>query len=455
MSAVSAGSFIAHPLVALSDAGPISRADFWRRVNSLIAAAAAAPPARRYALICEDTGWFAAGFIALLASGRTVVVPQAPRPESLRDADAQFDAVLTDTPARFDAYTVLPVREPGEAVPEDPSVPSDEARIEFYTSGSAGAPKCVFKRFGQLRREGEALERQWGAELGDALVIGTVPHYHMYGLNLRVLWPLIAGRPFVTTTCPHPATVRVTAAGQRCIIVSSPAFLSRIGDCRELPPAAQVAAIFSSGGPLPDEAAEKLRREWGRSPIEIYGATETGGVAWRSRTAAAGSDLWEPLEAVEIDLRPEAAGDRLWVRSAYTDNGDWFATGDLARREEGGRFTLLGRTDDIIKFEDKRVSLAQMRLRLLRHAWVADARLLLVPGRRTVIGAAVALNEPGRSAFNSFGTLAIRESLQNWLAESYERVLLPRKWRFPTEWPQDGMSKVGREWLENLFENQA
>lgn len=455
MNAVSATPFIGHPLVALGDAGPITRADFWRRVNGLIAAAAAAPPARRYALVCEDTGWFAAGLIALLTSGRTVVVPQAPRPESLRDAGAQFDAVLTDTPDRFGEFKVLPVRDPGDAVPEDPSVPPDDACIEFYTSGSAGAPKCIVKRFGQLRREGEALERQWGEQLGEALVIGTVPHYHMYGVNLRILWPMIAGRPFVTATCLHPATVRVTAAGRRCIVVSSPAFLSRINNCDELPPAAQVAAIFSSGGPLPEAAAEKLGREWGQAPIEIYGSTETGGVAWRSRTDAAGSDLWEALKDVDIELRPEAAGDRLWVRSAFTDNGDWFATGDLARREDSGRFTLLGRTDDVIKFEDKRVSLAQMRARLLRHEWVADARLLLVTGRRTVIGAAVALNEAGRDALNRTGILAVRESLQNWLAESYERVLLPRKWRFPTDWPQDGMSKVGRDWLEDLFREQS
>jgi acyl-coenzyme A synthetase/AMP-(fatty) acid ligase len=309
----------------------------------------------------------------------------------------------------------------------------------------------VRKTFAQLRLEVETLEHEWGSQLGDAIVLGTVPHHHLYGMLVRVFWPLLAGRTFVTHACLQPAELRQWAAKQRCIIVSSPAFLSRIADLAELPPAARVAAVFSSGAPLPDTCAERLQRDWGRAPIEIYGSTETGGIAWRAWSGAAERPFWRPLAGVQVELREEAAGARLWVKSAFTWQAGWMATGDLACLHADGRLTLLGRADDVVKFEDKRLSLGEMRLRLVAHPWVHDARLLLIEGRRRAIGAVVILNAEGRDQFITGGTLAVNRALRHWLRQSYEPILIPRKWRFPEELPENDMGKLELERLQRLF----
>ena len=52
----------------------------------------------------------------------------------------------------------------------------------------------------------------------------------------------------------------------------------------------QVRAIFSSGGPLLPESSQQAHALLGQSPTEVYGSSETGGVAWRQR--ARDGDAW-------------------------------------------------------------------------------------------------------------------------------------------------------------------
>lgn len=440
--------------VAVSEHQAVDQTAFWQRVHGL-RAALASHPARRIALVCDDSSWFAAGMLALAQAGRTCVVPQAPQAGSLTASGAQVDAVLTDRPAAFREFATLALGDAPPAGDDTASLPQDDVHIECYTSGSAGMPKCVRKTFGQLRREVATLEQQWGQQLGDALVLGTIPHYHLYGTLVRVLWPLLAGRTFVTHTCAQPAELRHWAAQRRCVIVSSPAFLQRIATPAELPPAAQVAAVFSSGAPLADSCAERLQHDWGHAPIEIYGSTETGGIAWRAWSGSAERRYWRRLPSVQTELRAEPAGPRLWVRSGFTWQSDWMATGDLAHLHADGRFTLLGRADDVVKLEDKRVSLSEMRTRLMAHAWVANVRLLLLAGSRHSIGAVVILNAAGRKQLATDGRLAISRELRNWLRRSYEPVLLPRKWRFPDTLPDNDMGKIEHASLQQLFARRA
>ena len=440
-------------VLALGERGTLTRAGFWRRVQAL-RSELDTRPARRWALVCEDTGWFAAGLFALADPRRTVVLPQAPQAGSLSATGAKVDAVLTDRPGDFQGFTLLEAREPADSIPAKPQQPDDAAAFEFYTSGSSGAPKCVPKTWSQLRLEVEALEQEWGASLGDAVVAGTVPHYHLYGLLFRILWPIHAGRRFITDLCLQAADLRAAAEHGRCIVVSSPAFLSRITAFTELPDAATVSAVFSSGAPLPDEAAERLVQQWGPAAIEVYGSTETGGVGWRAWDGGGERELWRPIQGVVTELREEAAGARLWVRSGCTWQGDWMPTGDLARRRADGRFALLGRADDVVKFEDKRLSFGEMRARLAQHDWVEDARLLLLPGRRKLIGAVVVLNGEGRAALAAGGKTAVRDALRAWLRGSYEALLIPRKWRFPERLPDNEMGKTQQSALLTLFEDR-
>ncbi|HET7370132.1 MAG TPA: AMP-binding protein [Gammaproteobacteria bacterium] len=444
---------IAHSgVIAYGETGELGCAAFWQRVNGLIEALNA-HPGGRWALVCDSTSSFAAGLVALSHTGRTIVVPPAPQAGSLRACQADVAAVLTDQPAQFSDFNAVAFPPVSGEEADTPREINAEALIEFYTSGSSDRPGCVRQHLGMLLTELNELEREWGARMGDAVVISTVPHYHRYGLLLAILWPLVIGRTFHDGICVQPSALRAAAGSRDCAIVSSPAFLSRVQDGAELPPVSQVQTIFSSGAPLPDAAAERLARDWGKAPIEIYGSTETGGIAWRSWSTHEQRARWQPLTRAEIELRPEAAGDRLWVRTPFTV--EWMPSGDLARNDADGSFVLLGRADGVVKVEDKRVSLNEMRSRLLEHPWVVDARLILLPGERMQIGAAVVLDMAGRAVLAESGRGVVREALRACLREVYEPILVPRRWRFVERWPDNSMAKVTQDFLRRLFEQPS
>src|SRR5690606_16203122 len=148
----------------------------------------------------------------------------------------------------------------------------------------------------------------WGSELDDACVIGSVATQHIYGLLFRLLWPLCAGRPALRRALPFPEDIQLASRGHAAFCwVGSPALLKRMGDNLDWPALRAVRKVFSPGGALPAEAAQALQRRLGQWPTEIYGSSDTGGIAWRQ-----GGSLWQPFAGVEIE---QAADGALALRS--------------------------------------------------------------------------------------------------------------------------------------------
>lgn len=432
---------LADTIVALRENGTTLRWDaFWSRVGA-IATAQAARPGRRIALDAPDAADFLAGLLGLLHAGQQVVVPANFQHAALAQCAEGCDGVL-DTAAIGQL--------PGTAgwTPTAP-LPAD-APIELTTSGSSGAPKPILKRVGQLDAEVLAHAAQWGPLLGADPVFATVPHFHIYGLLFRLLGPLSAGRPFDTAVAatPHALLNRLRAQG-RGTVISSPAHLSRLGDLldpAELAP--YTTAIFSSGAPLGADTAATLGAALGQAPIEVYGSTETGGIAWRRQWPQAESP-WQPLPGVDIAL--DDAG-ILQVRSPFADDDALVSTGDLAEVTADGHFRLRGRADRILKLEGKRVALPAMEQRLAEHPWVAACAIVLLPGQRDRLGAVASLTAAGLQALATEGRRAVAEGLRTHLLAHFERVTLPRRWRFPAALPYNERGKLPLDALQRLFD---
>ncbi|HOU93957.1 MAG TPA: hypothetical protein PLU22_23060, partial [Polyangiaceae bacterium] len=106
---------------------------------------------------------------------------------------------------------------------------------------------------------------------------------------------------------------------------------------------------------------------------EIYGSTETGGVAIRSQ--AADRLAWRPLDGVAFAVREG----RLWVRSPFVsaelrDAAGGFLTADRAALgATPDVFELLGRLDGVVKVGGVRVELGDVRAALLALPGIVDA----------------------------------------------------------------------------------
>ncbi|MFL6694638.1 MAG: AMP-binding protein [Ramlibacter sp.] len=396
------------------------------------------------AIHAEDSYAFATMLFGAWHAGKVAVLPGDAQPATLERLLPQVDACAGDLPG-----SLVPAATPATALkPLD----LQQARAVIYTSGSSGQPLAIQKRLAQLDAEVRHLEAVFGPRLdehGPALVHGTVSHQHIYGLLFLTLWPLAAGRAVAVEKLVYPEQIAQRLGMASSVLVSSPAHLRRLPDSLDWSHArVGLRAIFSSGGPLPPEAAGQADLLLGQSPIEVYGSSETGGVAWRQR--AFDGDAWRALPAVQWRLQD----DTLCVKSPHLDGDDWWETSDRARALPDGRFLLQGRADRIVKIEEKRLSLVALEEALVAGGLVAEAKSLLVGGAAGARLCAVAVPTPaGWEQLRAGGKRALNDALREQLSRSFERVVLPRRFRYVRELPVNTQGKATEALLSALFQD--
>lgn len=410
---------------------------------------------QRILLHCEDAYAFSVGLVASAQVGACAVLPPSRQPGALRRLLPEVAALLLDGDAP-EQMEGRPCWHPLEAPPASRALEAldrEAVIVELFTSGTTGGEKPVSKSVRHLEDEVRVLEECFGSVLGAGTrVLATMAPQHLYGLLFRVLWPLAAARPFLRPSLLHPEEFKPHLnEAAPFVLATTPAPLRHLLDKRVLATAAGACrAVFSSGGPLDAALARRVAQAVGAPPIEVYGSTETGGVAIRQRWR--GDELWHPLPGVEVE--PDPGSGCLVVTSRFVSCGELrpdgrarFVLGDRVAFAAGGGFQLLGRTDRVVKIGEKRLSLPEMEQRLRSHAAVADAALVsLDPGADARIGAVVVPTPTGREILATGGRRALTKTLTEHLAPDFDRVLLPRAWRVVDALPRDpqGKTPVGR-----------
>ncbi|MGN4048844.1 AMP-binding protein [Pseudomonas sp. SM4] len=403
-----------------------------------VAAGLQAQGVKRLAVHLEDAADLAIALLGAWRAGVSVLLPSDLQPQTRQRWSSEVDLWLTDQAedAQLNDF-------------QQPALPAaqlnlDQCQLSLCTSGSSGEPKRIDKTLRQLANEVEALEQLWGADLGEACIIGSVATQHIYGLLFRVLWPLCAGRPFVRKQLAFPEDMqRASREHPAFAWVASPALLKRMGDNLDWPALSPVRRVFSSGGALPAEAAQSLQQRLQQWPTEILGSSETGGIAWRQ-----GEQLWQPFAGVELSQDADGA---LLIASPYLPAGHIEHTADAARIAADGRFELLGRLDRIVKLEEKRISLPMLEQALVAHAWVAEARLGVVQENRASLGALLVLSESGLFALREHGRRSLTEGLRKHLSQHCEALALPRRWRLVRQLPLNSQGKLPQAEVEALL----
>ncbi|MCG8667975.1 MAG: acyl--CoA ligase [Pseudomonadales bacterium] len=445
-----------------------SLSDFLNRVDAalmLISSNESLQKAERVLLYSEDTYKFATAFVALSLTGKNIVLPQNQTEGALRHAAAFVDAILLDDISESlveqCAQQDLLFKLPPKLTHQD-SVISDLRNEKFlfsgcsiavtiFTSGSTGAPKAITKDIGCFLEEVKVLESLFGVQLSDAEIIATVSHQHVYGLLFKLLWPLLTGRIIWLNQMHFPEEIfALLSRVEKAALVSSPAFLSRVTQQSWCPENVSLSQIFSSGGPLRTED-NFANQAVGRTGVtEILGSSETGGVAFRSKTQKDNSDIWVPLPLVQVTESKEG---QLLVKSPFVYTDDWFQMGDNVTQLSSDGFVLGGRSDRVVKIEEKRISLDELETRLARCPEVTLSRLLVLPGKRLQVGAVVVLSDLGTEKLESSGKLALTKLLRAYLSDYFELIVLPRKWRFVDSIDMNAQGKISTTVLEKLFDS--
>jgi acyl-CoA synthetase (AMP-forming)/AMP-acid ligase II len=398
-----------------------------------------AQPFQRYALYTEDAYPFAVLLFALLHAGKQIWIPGNNRPGTAEQL-AEECQLLGDWQAG-ECFDYALQAQASSTRPLSPLNPS-AAQLVIFTSGSTGQAKPIAKCLNQFQIEITTLEKNWGQQLGDAAALATVSHQHIYGLLFRVLWPLSTGRCFHSQAYINPESLVSAIRRGPAYWIASPAHLKRLDQASPWKGIADLKAIFSSGGVLPGHATQQIFTEGGQAVIEIYGSSETGGIAWRQQDKA-----WTLFSGMKLSCI-----DGKWLLySPYLQAGEGgFQLDDQITLLDDGRFILHGRLDRIVKIEEKRLSLVELEQRLMAMPWVDDAHALVINKSRDVVAAVVVLNRRGLEQLNQGRNQLIRQ-LRKALEPWFESVVLPRKWLFVNAMPLTSQGKIEQPLLTSLL----
>ncbi|HEY1042994.1 MAG TPA: AMP-binding protein [Telluria sp.] len=431
-----------------SDGQPIAFRTLEQRIRAW-AGVAQAQPGSSVALFAEDALEFSAALLGAWQAGKTVWLAPDILGATCAELRSKVGAFLGDFPSSCNPLapgsgSAFPYTQPFAVL-----APDFEALV-VLTSGSTGAAQAVPKKLSQLDSEIEILEHTFGEACADAQVVATVSHQHIYGLLFKVLWPLCAGRRVQAHSVAYPEQLAAMLGERSSILVSSPAHLGRLPQHVDWP-RDSIRAVFSSGGPLPEEAVPVCERMLGHAPVEVYGSSESGGIAWRQRRAGAPAH-WNAFASVEWRTGEDG---ELKIRSPHLRDDAWFAMADRVRDAGAGAFELLGRADRIVKVEGKRVSLDALEAGLRASSLVIDARIVPDDAENARLAAFVIPSASGHSLLAREGKLALNRRLRALLGELAETVALPRRWRYLDAFPVNPQGKTPRAVLLALLDRRG
>ncbi|GAB2666972.1 isobutyrate:CoA ligase IbuL [Gordonia jinhuaensis] len=162
--------------------------------------------------------------------------------------------------------------------------------------------------------------------------------------------------------------------------------------------------VVGAGEPLNPEVIERVERAWGVTIRDGFGQTETTVQIANSpgQPVKAGS-MGRPMPGYRIELVDPATGTAgvdegeicidlrerpigLMVgyhgdpdKTASAMSGGYYHTGDVGSRDADGYITYVGRTDDVFKSSDYRISPFELESVLIEHEAVVEAAVVPAP----------------------------------------------------------------------------
>jgi acyl-coenzyme A synthetase/AMP-(fatty) acid ligase len=326
-------------------------------------------------LCTENKAYILAALLASIAGGPSVIMPHTYNGNVLNEIKdtTGFESVLTDIPDRLppDLNMILLDRIKKNTEPLSAIREPDSLFLKIFTGGSTGKPKIWYKTPENIFSEALYHSNVFKASRDD-IILSTVPPQHIYGLLFSVLLPYVAYAGAIDKVCAFPQEITSSVKEYRpTILIGSPMHYRALRGA-DLDPGG-IRLALSSGGSLDRKDAEYFYRQTGLEILEVFGSTETGGIATRFNS---GNDRpWKVLDNIAWKIMDG----RLCVKSGFIspdlpkDKENFFITDDLVEKIDNHSFKHIGRSDSIVKIAGKRVDLKEIEDILKTISGVRDA----------------------------------------------------------------------------------
>jgi acyl-CoA synthetase (AMP-forming)/AMP-acid ligase II len=257
-----------------------------------------------------------------------------------------------------------------------------KAAVVLFTNDSSGDPKGVLRTDENL--EHAAVNAAKALEVTpEDRILTTVPLFHAYGFDLGLALSLRYGATlYLEDEVAPKRVVKLLREQEIDLLPGTPALYAGLA---KLPTAKALrikrARYLSGGSHLPEATAEAFKHRWGVRIVPVYHTTEASTIAV-DRKGGTADTVGKAIDGVEVRLGDEKdKGSPLWVRGkavskqfvgtpqrkrdgetpvGSVDAQGWLRTGDVANVDKAGRIFLVGREDQLVKVDGKRVALGEV-----------------------------------------------------------------------------------------------
>lgn len=339
----------------------------------------------------------------------------------------------------------------------------------MYTSGTTGRPKGVLFAHAAYMATFAALVVE-GDLGGDDVTMVNLPLFHQAGLNALVLPTLmVGGRVVLTEGAFEPGRILEAAARHRVTMTMwVPTMLAMLLSAPDLEgyDLSALDKIWYGSSPISPTVLEGAKAAFRAGFYQWYGQTETGMISvlrpqdHGERASFTGREVFNAelriVDEAGADVATGEVGEVLCATglhgmigyfnndaaTAETVRGGWIHTGDLARAEAGGYFTIVDRLGDMIISGAENVYPKEIEDTIAGHPAVREVAVFGIPDEvyGESVCAVVALKD---------GAGATAEEIIGHCAEKLAGFKKPKRVDFMDELPKNAMGKITKNVLRN------
>jgi acetyl-CoA synthetase len=333
------------------------------------------------------------------------VITASPQTEKFVSIDGGYTRVAVGAPVDgWSSYAE--VDEAGATYTPDGPTGADDPLLLYFTSGTTAKPKLVL----HTQRSypvGHLSTMYWlGLRPGDIHLNISSPGWAKHAWSCFFApWNAGACVFILNSARFNPRGLLQTLAACGVTSLCAPPTVWRIliqEGIGEWGDRLSLREVIGAGEPLNPEIIEQVRTAWGLTLRDGYGQTETTAQVGNApgqllkpgsmgrplpgyRIVLLDGDGHESDEGeVCIDLADRPVG----LMAGYQDSPElnaeamrdgYYHTGDLAARDADGYLTFVGRSDDVFKASDYRISPFELESALLEHPAVAEVAVVPSP----------------------------------------------------------------------------
>lgn len=392
--------------------------------------------------LCNDRYAFMTALGAAMIRSQTTLLPPGRAHKLIEELAADYSGsyCLAESPTEVEGidHHIVTLADASTSTGEQPvpQIPADLISAIVFTSGSTGRPSPNPKRWGDLFKGLQLARQRFDFDAtGGETILATIPPQHMYGLEVSIVLPLVAGlsvhagHPFfpedirrAISEIPEPRTMFTTPVHLRACVDSG----------LEWPP---LTRIVSATAPLSADLAKRAENAFSCHVMEIYGCTEAGSMATR-RTLD--GDLWRFYDGI-TSREHEGV---VFVSAAHLPEP--VPLNDYIEERREHRFRLLGRHADLVNIAGNRASLSDLNLKLNSIEGVRDGVFVMPDNQND--------DEIWRVAALVVAPDLDKKEILAALSERINPVFLPRPLYKVDNLPRNAMGKLPREALMSMLE---